>query len=344
MIGQIEAELYLQSMECTGSLYDVSALCRHVQRVTPVDGLCLPVEASIRQLVASLAKIFVSTSPACEHLKKKEAIGQGKLASSPAAPDPSASASEHLEKDAKAQDKAEPCSAALQSRASACGQLERKANGQDKTEPYSAGPEGVLPFAVAFKSRSGNPENKQQAGVSSISAVKQNPEQAMAGNGPPEAPDSSHTYGDAAKNDGPQKRAASASLGSAATSADNSSAKEPDEAPGMLHTCKGSKAQVVLWGAKEAEALLDANMQTRPAAPCISRGAATAAAAESFSSACHDAGVKAVVSLKQAQALVCLDILPVGVSAIAGVSIMDSSACVLTPKLALKPLHGGRCQ
>ena len=344
MIGQIQAELYLQSMECTGSLYDVSALCRHVQRVTPVDGLCLPEEAPIRQLVASLAKIFVSTSPACEHLKKKEAIGQGKLALSPAAPDPSASASEHLKKEAKAQDKAEPSSAALQSRASACGQLERKANGQGKTEPYSAGSEGVLPFAVAFKSRSGNPENKQQACVGSMSAAKQNSEQAMTGYGPPEALNSSHTTGNGANNDGPQQRAAPASLGGPASNAGNSSAKEPDEAPGMLQMCKGGRAQVVLCGAKEAEALLDAKMQTRPAAPCISRVAATAAAAESFSSACHGAGVNAVVSLKQAQALVCLDILPVGVSAIAGVSIMDSSACVLTPKLALKPLHSGNCQ
>ena len=111
----------------------------------------------------------------------------------------------------------------------------------------------------------------------------------------------------------------------------------------MLQMCEGGKAQAVLCRAKEAEALLDANRQTRHAAPCISRAAATAAAAESFSSACHDAGVRAVVKLKQAQALICLDMLPVGVSAIAGVSIMDSSACVLTPKLALKPLHGGKC-
>ena len=331
-------------MRCTRSLYDVSALCRHVQRINPLDGLCLPEEAPIRQLVASLAKVFVSTSSACEHLEKKVSIGQGKLGLSSAAPDPCASASEHVEKESEAQDKAESSSAALQPRTSPCRQLGREVNGQDKAEPYSAGPEGVLPFAVAFKSRSGNPESKQQACASSMSAAKQNPEQAMPGNGPPKAPNSSHTNGDGAKSDAPQKQEVSSSLGGPACSADSGSAQQPDEAPGMLQMCESGKAQVVLCGAKEAEALLGANMQTRHAAPCISRGAATAAAAESFLSACHDLGVRAVVKLKQAQALICLDILPVGVSAIAGVSIMDSSACVLTPKLALKPLHGGKCQ
>ena len=45
------------------------------------------------------------------------------------------------------------------------------------------------------------------------------------------------------------------------------------------------------------------------------------------------------VDLEQPQAVICLEVLPVGASTIAAVSIVDSSACVLRPRLVLKSLQ-----
>ena len=71
----------------------------------------------------------------------------------------------------------------------------------------------------------------------------------------------------------------------------------------------------------------------------ISRGAAIAAAADSFAAACKDAGIDAKVNLRQPGVVVCLEILPVGSYTLAAISIVESKACVLKPKLTLKPLQ-----
>ena len=82
-----------------------------------------------------------------------------------------------------------------------------------------------------------------------------------------------------------------------------------------------------------------ASRESQGAGVCISREVAVAAAAKGFSKACSDAGWMAEVDLEQPQAVICLEVLPVGASSIAAVSIVDSSACVLRPRLVLKPLQ-----
>ena len=79
--------------------------------------------------------------------------------------------------------------------------------------------------------------------------------------------------------------------------------------------------------------------QDSPASAAISRGAAIAAVAESFAAACSDANLDTEVNLRQPDAVVCLEILPVGSIATAAISIVESRTCVLKPKLALKPLQ-----
>ena len=104
----------------------------------------------------------------------------------------------------------------------------------------------------------------------------------------------------------------------------------------------GSKGR----GASRVNAPMDSSVKagnasgvSQGAGVCISREVAVAAAAEGFSRACGDAGLVAEVDLKQPQAVICLEVLHVGASTIAAVSIVDSSACVLRPRLVLKPLQ-----
>ena len=128
----------------------------------------------------------------------------------------------------------------------------------------------------------------------------------------------------------------------------------PDEASSPAKDCSrcagqpagdapaGSKAM----GASKIGASLNSSVKAgsasgeSPAAGLrISREVAVAAAAKGFSRACGDAGLMAEVNLKQPHTVICLDVLPVGASTIAAVSIVDSSACVLRPRLVLKALH-----
>lgn len=112
----------------------------------------------------------------------------------------------------------------------------------------------------------------------------------------------------------------------------------PPQQDSVTLTNKSSRCDERECGSRGHQELLQMGQNSRASA-AISRGAAIAAAAESFAAACSDAGLDTEVNLRQPAAVICLEILPVGSFAIAAVSIVESSSCVLKPKLALKPMQ-----
>ena len=180
-----------------------------------------------------------------------------------------------------------------------------------------------LKFAVAFKSRSGKQEGRQ---VQKDTALATTP-----------APAGGLILPEAAEGCQSVRK--------------NSIAEDACTAAKDCCRCAGQPAADAVAGSKEGGAsIVNAPMDSSAKAGiasgesqgvgvCISRELAVAAAAEGFSRACGDAGWMAEVDLEQPQAVICLEVLPVGASTIAAVSIVDSSACVLRPRLVLKSLQ-----
>ncbi|CAK0785111.1 hypothetical protein CVIRNUC_008317 [Coccomyxa viridis] len=180
-----------------------------------------------------------------------------------------------------------------------------------------------LKFAVAFKSRSGKQEGQQ---VQNGTALATTP-----------APAGGLTLPGAAE--GCQSVRGNSVAEDACTTAKDCS------------RCAGQPAADAAAGSKEryasrVNAPIDssakaglASEESQGAGVCISREVAVAAAAKGFSRACGDEGLMAEVDLEQPQAVICLEVLPVDASTIAAVSIVDRNACVLRPRLVLKPLQ-----
>ena len=180
-----------------------------------------------------------------------------------------------------------------------------------------------LKFAVAFKSRSGKQEGQQLQKGTALATTP--------------APAGGLTLPEAAEACQSVPRNAVAEDACAA-------AKDCSRCAGRLaaDAVVGSKG----GGASRVNAPIEssaraglASGESQGAGVCISREVAVAAAAQGFSKACGDAGLMTKVDLEQPQAVICLEVLPVGASTIAAVSIVDSDACILKPRLVLKPLQ-----
>ena len=180
-----------------------------------------------------------------------------------------------------------------------------------------------LKFAVAFKSRSGKQEGRQ---VQEGTALATTP-----------APAGGLTLPGAAE--GCQSVRTNSVAGDACTTAKDCSRCAGQPAADAVAGSKGRDAFRVNAPMDSSGKAGLASGESQGAGLFISRDVAVAAAAKGFSRACGDAGLMAEVDLKQPQAVVCLEVLPVGASTIAAVSIVDSSACVLRPRMVLKPLQ-----
>ena len=180
-----------------------------------------------------------------------------------------------------------------------------------------------LKFAVAFKSRSGKQEGQQMQKGTALAITPASAD----GLSLPEAAEASQSL------------------------AKSSIAEDACPAAKDSSRCAGQPAADAVAGSKERDASRvnapmdsstkpgNASGESQGAGVCISREVAVAAAAQGFSRACGDAGLMTEVDLEQPQAMICLEVLPVGASTIAAVSIVDSSVCVLRPRLVLKPLQ-----
>ena len=180
-----------------------------------------------------------------------------------------------------------------------------------------------LKFAVAFKSRSGKQEGRQ---VQKGTALAITP-----------APAGSLTLPGAAE--GCQSVRGNSVAEDACTTAKDCSRCAGQPAADAVVGSKGRDASRVKTPMESSARAGIAFGESQGAGVCISREVAVAAAAEGFSRACGVAGWMAEVDLEQPQAVICLEVLPVGASSIAAMSIVDSSACVLRPRLVLKPLQ-----
>ena len=243
----------------------IHCLHRHVQRITPVDGMCLASAGAIRQLVCSLASDFASDQDSAHK---------------------------------------EPQSSGASDRAH-------------------------VAFAVAFKNRCNEPQ-EQQTQAGSIGKARKD---SSAGSVAVSAPDKpSHVL------DQPHERQSEQAAGETGISV---SQGEKGSIPLQLDTARtltngGSRGDGEEHYSQGQEAGI---LKGRVSSTSISRGAAIAAAAESFAAACKDAGVDAEVNLRQPGAVLCLEILPVGSQALAAVGVVESKACILKPKLSTRPLQ-----
>ena len=250
---------------------------RHVQRVSPVDGMCLASDSAIRQLVSSLTEAFTTAWEPSSRYSPKE-------------------------------------------------------------EPSNSAPADRPPilFAVAFKSRFG-PQKSQKGTCGKEQAC----EDSSAANAAADAAANAGSLDDQCgrghqpdKQQGPQ---ASEDPGTHTPShkGGSTSSQHDEVIPGTDDSSFGTEVR----SARKAKPQELQVGQTGSANKPISRGIAIAAAAESFAASCKDANICAKVDLKQPSVVICLEILPKRNGAIAAVSIVDSKACTLKPKLTLKPLQ-----
>ena len=192
------------------------------------------------------------------------------------------------------------------------------------TEPGRSAPSGrpLLPFAVAFKSRSGEPQEPHRQEGSKGQALGDSQAESVRGLKTQHQETDQHH-----EQQGRQKFGDCVLQGGASDiplQGDDARIAAIDE------RSKGGKGECEGHGEKG---------QFGSAGTSISRGAAIAAAAESFVAACKDAGIDAKVNLIQPGAVVCLEILPVGSHTTAAIGIVDSKSCVLKPKLTMKALQ-----
>ena len=180
-----------------------------------------------------------------------------------------------------------------------------------------------LRFAVAFKSRSGKQEGQQLQKGTALATT-------LASAGDLTLPKAAEACQSVRRN---------SVAGDACTAAKDCSRCTGQPAADAAAGSKGRDAPRVSATVDSSAKAGTGSGESQGAGVCISREVAVAAAAQGFSRACGDAGLMAEVDLMQPQAVICLEVLHVGASTIAAVSIVDSSACVLRPRLALKPLQ-----
>ena len=180
-----------------------------------------------------------------------------------------------------------------------------------------------LKFAVAFKSRSGKQEGQQVQEGTALAIT-------LASAGGLTLPKAA---------EGCQSVRRNSIAGDAYTAAKDCSRRAKQPAADAVAGSEGTDASRVDAPTESSAKAGIAFGESQGAGVCISKEVAVAAAAQGFSRACGDAGLVAEVDLEQPQAVICLEVLPVGASTIAAVSIVDSIACVLRPRLVLKPLQ-----
>ncbi len=249
-------------------------MCRHVQRITPVDGMCKASTAAIRELVHSLAKTHAtSQEPQCVEVCIREEFDRPASSDRP-----------------------------------------------------------LLPFAVAFKSRSGEAQKQHTQEGSKGQAREDRRAESVAVRGLKTQHQGSDEHHEQ------QGKQAARGVGLSALQGEASSIPSQPDGARALTDDERSRVGEADSGSHGEEPQTPLG-QVDSASTSISRGVAIAAAAESFVAACQSAGVDAEVNLRQPDAVVCLEILPVGSCTIAAISIVESSACVVKPKLTLKPLQ-----
>ena len=254
----------------------VSVLLRHVQRITPVDGMCLAQDAAIRELVGSLAKDTAGIIEPCAD-EQSHRVLQAEAASAERSP---------------------------------------------------------LFFAVAFKSRSGEQQKQQAAQTGCRLAGSQSDQQDVA------QPKTEETPSHLPLSDSDQPTQKAASVGTNASVHQNNGSSSLQQHAEATKTSNGnSDGCDVNPGVGQSGIAKSSLGQGSSASACISRGSAIAAAAESFTKACEGLRFRAEVNLKQPSAVISLEILPVGSVSLAAVSILQSKACVLKPKLTMKSLQ-----
>lgn len=206
---------------------------------------------------------------------------------------------------------------------------------------FTSDEDAPLSFAVAFKSRQ-DEQQKQQAQAGSKTAKNQKCEEAAPTQQSPAEVSLSAGLPDSAPSQ-EQSAQQTASADSKATSpGKDCESKSQQPAAAEDPVSNGGKACEVAPAAGGIGKDAELSGEDEPASTFISRGAAIAAAAESFSAACRDAGIKIKVNLKVPHTVICVEILPVGSSVLAAISIVKSGACILKPKLTMKPLHEGK--
>jgi len=212
-----------------------------------------------------------------------------------------------------------------------CG--DEQSHGVQQADAASAERSPLL-FAVAFKSISGEQQKQQAAQTGNSLAGSQPHEQDVArpktGKMPSNLPLSD--------SDQPTQKATSVKANASVPQTNaSSSSQQHDDA--TITSNGDSGGRDVIPGVGQSGIDTSSVPQASSASACISRGAAIAAAAESFAKACEDLGLKAEVNLKQPSAVISLEILPVGSCSLAAVSTLHSKACVLKPKLTVKSLQ-----
>ena len=208
-----------------------------------------------------------------------------------------------------------------------------------REEPSRCAPADRPPlfFAVAFKSRFAGPQKAQTDAGRKKQACEDSSAANLAASAATNAGLLDVQHGRTHQPDEQQGQQTLESTGIPVSSHEGSSIpRQPDQViPLTSDSSTGEKGRC---GRQEEQEVLHIG-QTGSVSTNISRKIAIAAAADSFATACKGAEIRAQVNLKQPSIVICLEVLLVGSVTIAAASIVDSKACILKPKLTLKPLQ-----